>query len=97
MPAIRRKAPQSTKHTLLTAARLKRGASLLEMAKNIGCDKGNLSRIERGETKPSLELAKRIADFFGEQVITRDQILFPELYPVPHKKPSRSVRTTEVV
>lgn len=65
--------------------------SLATLAAAVGCTKGQLSRIERLETKASPELAEKLADCFNGKV-TRDQILFPHRY-VEKKKPVRSMPT----
>lgn len=65
--------------TPLMIARERKGVSLGDMAKALKTSRGHLSRIERGERRPNLDLAKKISDFFATE-ITRDQILFPEEY-----------------
>ena len=55
-------------------ARADRGLTLRNVADVVGTDPGNLSRIERGEQSPSLELARDLADFYGLPV---EQILYP--------------------
>lgn len=61
----------------LKAARLKRGQTLVQVAKAIGTDAGNLSRIENGRQKPSTRMAAKLAHHFGYE-ITEIQILYPE-------------------
>jgi transcriptional regulator with XRE-family HTH domain len=63
-----------------------------EIALALGIDQTHFSRIERGLQTPSPQLAKRIAEYFGNAV-TRDQILFPEEYPVDvtKKKPAAKI------
>ncbi|WP_104201652.1 helix-turn-helix domain-containing protein [Billgrantia saliphila] len=45
----------------LKQLRLERGMTLAQLARQVGSHVGNLSRIERGAAKPSLELLYRIA------------------------------------
>ncbi|MFU8927777.1 helix-turn-helix domain-containing protein [Acinetobacter puyangensis] len=53
--------------------------SLAEVADAMSCDRGNLSRIETGKQRPSLELAANLADFF-KQEISELEILYPERF-----------------
>lgn len=71
---------------MLRLVRERRGISLRDLAEALGMGRtgsSHLSRLERGEVQASLELANRIAHYFRNE-ITRDQILFPEDYPM-HK------------
>ncbi len=57
--------------------RQKRGVSLRELASKLGFSShAHLARIERGEKKPSAELALKIARFFG---VSADQLIDDEL------------------
>lgn len=47
-----------------------RGERLLEVALRAGTDGGNLSRIERNEQRPSLDLLERLADALETPVST---------------------------
>ena len=83
--------------TPLFRIRKEKGIGIKTLSKMVACDRGHLSRIERGLKKSSPELAVRISEYFKEQV-TRDEILFPEKYVGPgKKKPSRSIRTAEAL
>ena len=62
-----------------------------EVAGAVGVNQSQYSRVESGKRRPSPDLAKRLADYFGNEV-TRDQILFPELYPMPPKRTPRSAQ-----
>lgn len=78
-------------NTLLRNIRTATGLSTYEVAKAVGVDQSQYSRVENGKGRPSPELANRIAKYF-DNAVTRDQILFPEDYPVadlPEKKPIR--------
>ena len=55
-------------------ARSDRGLTLRKVADAVGTDPGNLSRIERGEQSPGLELARGLSEFYGLPV---EQILYP--------------------
>jgi transcriptional regulator with XRE-family HTH domain len=59
--------------------RLKRGQTLTEVARAIGTDAGNLSRVENGKQNPSPRMAARLAKYFGYE-ITEIQILYPERF-----------------
>lgn len=49
----------------LKQLRKKQGLTLAELAERTGSHVGNLSRIERGVAKPSLDLLYRLADALG--------------------------------
>lgn len=66
--------------TPLYKIRKKRGVSLGKLANATGLDKGNLSKLERGEVGTSPESAAKIASFFGRDWITELHILYPERY-----------------
>lgn len=53
--------------------------SLAEVAEGTFCDRGNLSRIETGKQKPSLDLAAALVNFFNKE-ISEMEILYPERY-----------------
>jgi len=46
-----------------------------EIAKYLGITPQMLGAIERGDRTPSLELAKRIADYYGERI---DDVFFEQ-------------------
>jgi len=53
----------------LTALRLKKGASLQEVADAVGVSKAHIWELEKGRSKnPSADLIKRLADYFGQEV-----------------------------
>ncbi len=53
----------------LTALRLKKGASLQEVADVVGVSKAHIWELEKGRSKnPSAELIKRLADYYGQDV-----------------------------
>lgn len=63
----------------LRLAREKRGMTLNALAKIVGSDVGNLSRIERGVQVPSAQLAERIcSEFSGE--VSELQLIYPTRY-----------------
>ena len=80
--------------TPLKRERLTRGLSTADVATAMNVAHPTINRIENGRKRPSPELAKRLAQFF-EGALSRDQIMFPEEYPVPAKKPARSARPQE--
>ncbi|CAG9414503.1 helix-turn-helix domain-containing protein [Providencia alcalifaciens] len=65
--------------TPLRKIRLEKKLTISEVANAINCDVGNLSRLERGTQAASLELAERLAKFYGDK-ITEMQILYPKRY-----------------
>ena len=71
----RRKMKPST-DTPMRIARLAKGVTLVEIAKHVGIDAGNLSRIERGLQIPDMALAERIATYF-DNTISAIQICHP--------------------
>jgi DNA-binding XRE family transcriptional regulator len=50
--------------------RADRGISRQDLAENIGVNYQTVGFIERGDYSPSLELAFKIADFFGVELTT---------------------------
>lgn len=73
----------TTPKTPLRQARERRNKTLAEVAAAVGLDTGNLSRIERDEQTPSLEVAANLAAFYGHE-ISEIQILYPKRYmPAP--------------
>ena len=65
--------------TPLKAIRLRRELTLAQVATAVDSDTGNLSRIEKGKQTASVELAAKLARFFGHEV-TEMQILYPKRY-----------------
>ena len=51
--------------TLLRELRERKGQSLRSAADELGMAPSHLSRLERGERRPSDELATRFADYYG--------------------------------
>lgn len=45
-----------------------RGITAKELAQAVGTSRSNISMIEIGSREPNLELAKRIADYFGTTI-----------------------------
>ena len=54
--------------------RVSRGLMLKDVARQVGTDAGNLSRIEQGKQNPSLALARKLAALYG---ISLDDIFGP--------------------
>lgn len=54
--------------TLLTKTRKASGLSLAQVAKKVGTDQANLSRIEKGQQVPKRELARKLFEFFDRKV-----------------------------
>lgn len=65
--------------TPLRAIRCSKKLRLIDVARAVGIDTGNLSRIERGVQKPSLLLAESLSCFFDGS-INELQILYPERF-----------------
>lgn len=53
--------------------------TLNDLAKNVGSDVGNLSRIERGVQMPNARLAERICNEFNGE-INELQLIYPARY-----------------
>lgn len=53
---------------LLTQMRKERGLSLEVVAREVGTDQSNLSRIERGAQVPQRQLARALFRFYGGKV-----------------------------
>ena len=49
----------------IKSLRNERGMSQEELSLNVGTTKASISKYERGIQRPTLEVAKKIADFFG--------------------------------
>lgn len=61
----------------LSTLRKQRGLTMRELAKTLGfATHGYIGDLESGRAKPSLELALKIADFFGVSVdqLARDDV-----------------------
>lgn len=65
--------------TPLRALRIKQNLTLSKVAEAVQIDVGNLSRIERGTQKTSLEVAERLVAFFNGE-LTEMQILYPKKF-----------------
>lgn len=68
------------KQTLLTQTRKSRGLSLDQVAKAVGTDPTNLSRVEKGTQQPKSDLAIALYKFYGG-VVPLDTIYFPHGAP----------------
>ncbi len=64
----------------LRILRKSQGHTLLQVAKSVGIDPANLSRIERGQQIASLDVAEKLVAFYSGQ-INELQILYPNRYP----------------
>jgi transcriptional regulator with XRE-family HTH domain len=58
----------------LRRARKAKGWTLVQAAREIGTDVGNLSRLERGQQYPGRELAARVLTVFGGE-LSADELL----------------------
>ena len=77
--------------TPLKIERMKRKMTGETLAQAVGVTQSYIARLENGTSRPSLEVANRLAKFFGNAV-TRDQILYPEDYVVPEQPPKKPIR-----
>jgi transcriptional regulator with XRE-family HTH domain len=71
--------------TPLRKARLAKGWILEDVVRRLAAigetiDTGNLSRLERGKQRASVELAESLAKIFGKRSLTEMQVLYPERY-----------------
>jgi transcriptional regulator with XRE-family HTH domain len=64
----------------LRLTREKHDMTLQDIAIKVGSDVGNLSRIERGNQRPSNELAEKICQQFPPGEITELHLIYPERY-----------------
>lgn len=65
--------------TLLTQFRKSRGLSLDALARQVGTDQANLSRVERGLQIPNRPLARKLYQYYGGAV-PLGAIYDPEFY-----------------
>lgn len=75
-------------HNRIAVLRTERGLSRQQLAESIGVNYQTVGYLERGEYSPSLDLAFRIAEFFGlpiEAVFSRTP--FPPLSSLVYKRP----------
>ncbi len=68
MPVRKRKARTPEKGAQLRAARQRAGLSQQQLADRVGVRKLAILRIENGKTRPSVDLALRLAQVLGESV-----------------------------
>lgn len=71
--------------TPLKKARLAKGWVLEDVVSRLrriggSADVGNLSRIERGLQKASVEMAASLVRVFGKRSLSEMQVLYPERY-----------------
>ncbi|WP_375058386.1 helix-turn-helix domain-containing protein [Zobellella sp. DQSA1] len=66
-------------HTPLRKLREKQGITITELSRAVEIDVGNLSRIERGLQRASIDRAEKIAEFFSNE-INPMEIIYPEKY-----------------
>jgi putative transcriptional regulator len=52
-------------HNRISVFRAERGASRRDLADSVGVNHQTIGYLERGDYKPSLELAMKIAEYFG--------------------------------
>lgn len=74
------KKQDDTQLTLLTQTRKSRGLSLEQVAKSVGTDPTNLSRVEKGEQIPRSELAIALYRFY-DGVVPLEKIYYPHDTP----------------
>lgn len=73
----------------LRQARERRKLTIVQVAKAVETDPGNLSRIENGKQRASTDLAEKLAKYFDDEV-SEIQILYPERFQVPQSATSTS-------
>ena len=61
----------------------KRGITFKDLAKEVGTDVGNISRIQRGKQIPNSDLAAKICAQFPDGEITELHLIYPERYMAP--------------
>ncbi|SFI30978.1 helix-turn-helix transcriptional regulator [Nitrosomonas sp. Nm34] len=65
--------------TPLRRLRIRKGLTLHQASEAIGIDYSGLLRIERGERWPRKETAKKIVEYFNNE-ISEEEIFWPEKY-----------------
>lgn len=68
--------------------------TLLHVATGVQVDPATLSRVERCEQVPSVELAERLAKFFKDE-INELHILYPSRYQVADEASSKGNRNAK--
>ncbi len=63
----------------LRRVREAKGQTIVEVCRAVGIDQGNLSRIENGKQRASVEVAEKLVKHFGS-AITEMEILYPERF-----------------
>lgn len=63
-----RLAPEYEIISAVMKSRKNLGITQLELAKKIGTDQAHISRLERGNSNPSLNFLKKIADGLGQEL-----------------------------
>ncbi|WP_079435669.1 helix-turn-helix transcriptional regulator [Zoogloea sp. LCSB751] len=70
--------------TPLRFARVSLGLTQKQLARLVQVTQPHISALECGVQRPSSGLAARLAEALGRQVITEEQLLYPERFsPVP--------------
>ncbi len=85
-----------TIHNRLAVLRAERGLSRQDLADAVGVNYQTVGYLERGEYRPSLELAFRLGDYFGlpiEAIFSREPFK-PLSETVYHNMPASSERST---
>lgn len=75
----------------LKRLRVSRGLTTTAVAKAVGINQGQYSRIENG-AKTTAETAQRIVEFFGRDAIDEVRVLYPERFP-PATAPQQAAWT----
>ena len=52
----------------MTKARKAKGPSLDQVARVVGTDQANLSRVEKGQQIPKRQLARSLHEFYGREI-----------------------------
>lgn len=74
-------------HSPLRKLRIAHLLTLSDVARKVRIDPATLSRIERSEQLPSIELAERLANFYKGE-INELQILYPNRYQSEEHHPT---------
>lgn len=66
--------------TPLKLIRKKRGKTQEDVANAVGVSQAHISSLEANKERASPDLAEKLAEYLGRDLITEEQILYPERF-----------------